>query len=147
MQWDNSRNAGFSKAPSHSIYLPIIDDDTYGCHQVNVKAQRANPSSLWHSVQKMIHVRKEHPVFGEGDFEWIDCKNDAIAAYTRTLENETIYVFNNLSAGEQVISIPIRGPIQQLTDILTDTKYFVQSHALKLELGPRQFLWLVCNER
>jgi maltose alpha-D-glucosyltransferase / alpha-amylase len=143
MQWDNTRNAGFSKAPAHSIYLPIIDDDTYGCHQVNVKEQRANPASLWHSVQHMIRVRKEHPAFGQGDFKWIDCKNDAVAAYTRTFENETIYVLNNLSAGEQAISVRLKTASKQLNDVLTDTNYFFQDHTLKLEMAPRQFLWLV----
>jgi maltose alpha-D-glucosyltransferase/alpha-amylase len=143
MQWDDGTNAGFSEAPSQSIYVPIIDDDSYGRQQVNVKAQRANPSSLWHSIQHMIRVRKEHHAFGEGDFQWIDCKNDAIAAYTRTFENEIIYVLNNLSAGEQVISIPVPESSRQLTDTLTGTNYFIQDHTLTLELSPRQFLWLV----
>ena len=82
MQWDDSASAGFTKAPSQSVYVPIIDDDTYGRQQVNVKFQQGNPYSLWHSVHQMIEVRKEHPAFGRGDFQWIDCANEAIAAYT-----------------------------------------------------------------
>ena len=112
------------------------------CHQVNVKAQQANRNSLWHSIRHMIQVRKLHPAFGRGDFQWIDCKNNAIAAYTRSYENHIIYVVNNLSAGEQAVSIPLPESYKKLTDILTDTVYTIQDHTLTLELNPRQFLWL-----
>lgn len=143
MQWDDSSSAGFSKAPSQSVYVPIIDDDTYGPQQVNVKSQQDNPYSLWHSIRNMIRVRKEHPAFGRGDFQWIDCENEAIAAYVRTYENQVIYVVNNLSAQEQVISIPLSEPSRKLTDLLTGKDYHVTDHALTLKLTPRQYIWLI----
>ncbi len=142
MQWDDRPGAGFSEAPSQSIYIPIIDDDTYGRQQVNVAGQQENSYSLWHSVQHMIEVRKEYPAFGRGDFQWIDFDNEAIAGYTRTYENQVIYVVNNLSAGEQDITLPLPDSTQQLTDILTDTVHYAQEHTLTLKLGPRQVLWL-----
>lgn len=142
MQWDDTPNAGFSEAPSQSIYIPLIDDDIHGSNQVNVKAEQANPDSLWHSVRHMIQARKAHPVFGRGDFEWIDCENNAIAAYTRSHENQIVYVVNNLSASAQAISVPLPKSYKKLTDILTNTTYPVQDHTIKLELSPRQFLWL-----
>lgn len=142
MQWNDTHNAGFSQATPQSIYIPIIDDDVYGCHQVNVEKQKKNPYSIWHSVRHMIRVRKEHHAFGRGDFEWIDCDDKAIAAYTRTFEGEVIYVFNNLSASERTISIPLQEATRQFTDLLTGTVYHMQDHTLTLELSPRQFLWL-----
>jgi maltose alpha-D-glucosyltransferase/alpha-amylase len=142
MQWDDSSTAGFSKAPSQNVYLPIIDDDTYGRQQVNVKSQQENSYSLWHSLRHMIQVRKQYPTFGHGDFQWIDCQNDAIAAYTRSYEGQVIYVVNNLSAGEEDITLPLPESTQQLTDVLTDTVHYAQDHTLPLKLSPRQFLWL-----
>jgi maltose alpha-D-glucosyltransferase/alpha-amylase len=142
MQWDDSPNGGFSDAPSQSIYIPIIDDDTYGCQQVNVTEQRANENSLWHAIQHMIQIRKEHPAFGRGDFEWIDCENDAIAAYSRTFESQDILVVNNLSAAEQSITISLSAPSSQFTDLITGTLYHIQDGSLTLQLNPRQFLWL-----
>ncbi len=143
MQWDDSSSAGFSKAPSQSVYLPIIDDDTYGRKQVNVKSQQDNPYSLWHSVRNMIHARKKYPAFGRGDFQWIDCENEAIAAYVRTYEDQVIYVFNNMSASEHVISIPMQDIPGPLTDILTGKDYYIQDQTLTLKMSPRQYLWLV----
>jgi maltose alpha-D-glucosyltransferase/alpha-amylase len=143
MQWDDSSSAGFSKAPSQSVYLPIIDDDTYGRKQVNVKSQQENPYSLWHSVRNMIHTRKKYPAFGRGDFQWIDCYNEAIAAYTRTYEDQIIYVFNNMSAREQLFSIPMPDITHPLTDILTGKQVHIQDQTLTLKMSPRQYLWLV----
>jgi maltose alpha-D-glucosyltransferase/alpha-amylase len=142
MQWDDSDNAGFSKSPTQSVYLPIIDDDTFGRYQVNVKSQKENTYSLWHSIRHMIRVRKKFTAFGRGDFQWIDCGNDAIAAYMRTYENQKIYVFNNLSAREQSVSVPILHSTRPLTDILTDKEFLVQEKTLTLKMGPRQYVWL-----
>ena len=142
MQWDDSRSAGFSQAPAQSIYVPIIDDDTYGCQQVNVAEQQENSYSLLHSVRHMIRVRKEHPTFGRGDFEWIDCQNDAIAAYTRTFEGEVVIVLNNLSTLEQNISISAPVGAKQVNDLLTKTTYHIQENTLNVKLNPRQYLWL-----
>ena len=143
MQWDNSHNAGFSEASPQSIYIPIIDDDTYGSTQVNVEDQIANPDSLWHSIRNMIQIRKEHMAFGRGDFQWIDCGNEALATYTRAYDKETIYVFNNMSALEQEISVPIHERRADLTDLLTGEQYPVSNQMLLLYLTPRQTLWLV----
>jgi maltose alpha-D-glucosyltransferase/alpha-amylase len=146
MQWEDSATAGFSQAPSQSIYLPIIDDNRFGRHQVNVKSQIGNPYSLWHSIRQMIQVRKKNFAFGRGDFQWIDFENEAIAAYTRTYENQKVYVVNNLSASEQVVSITLPDPYKQMTDLLTDTVHYTQDQTLTLKLSPRQFFWLVRSE-
>ena len=143
MQWDNKSNAGFSTASTQSIYLPIVDDDVYGPQQVNVKSQRENPYSLWHSIRHMIQMRKKYPVFGRGDFVWMDCENEAIAAYIRSYDGQVVYVFNNLSAREQVIYVPIPERTRSLTDILTGKDYYVNEYVLMLRMGPRQYLWLV----
>ena len=143
MQWTENSNAGFSKVAAQSIYLPINDDDTYGARQVNVKDQRKNQESIWHSIHHMIKARKEYPVFGRGNFQWIENDNKAIAAFTRSHGNQVVYVLNNLSAENQAISISMPDSAKELTDILTETVYHFQDHTLTVELGPRQFLWLV----
>jgi maltose alpha-D-glucosyltransferase/alpha-amylase len=142
MQWEDSPNAGFSNATSQSIYVPIIDDDTYGCQQVNVIGQQENEFSLWHSVQRMIQIRKEYPVFGRGDFEWIDYENNAIAAYVRSFEDQVIYVLNNLSAGEQTITFSVNSSAGQLTDLLTEKIFPLNENSVTLTMSPRQYLWL-----
>ncbi len=143
MQWDANANAGFSVAPLQSIYLPVIADDVFGYRQINVEAQRANPTSLWNSIRQMIWTRKEQPAFGRGDFHWLDCNNDAIAAYTRAYDDQVIYVFNNLSVSKQVVTISIPEGTRSLTDLLTGKEYVTTDYTLTLELNPCQYFWLV----
>ena len=69
MQWTPDRNAGFSTADPGKLYLPVIQSLVYHHNHVNVEAQMASGSSLLHWVRGMLSVRREHPVFGLGDFE------------------------------------------------------------------------------
>src|SRR5512136_1866033 len=66
MQWSAAENAGFSDAPAGQLYAPVIDDAVYGYQQVNAAVQRADAGSLWHWMQRVLRIRKQHPVFGRG---------------------------------------------------------------------------------
>src|SRR5690606_24323522 len=85
MQWDFSPNAGFSDAPAERLYAPVISDPVYGYQAVNVAAQEADPSSLLNKVRQLIAIRKQHPVFGRGDFGWraFSFETKAVVAYQR----------------------------------------------------------------
>ena len=66
MQWDDTVNAGFSTAEPSTLSDPVIADDIFGYRHVNVAAQRADPGSLLNRMRVMLHVRKQHSVFGRG---------------------------------------------------------------------------------
>jgi maltose alpha-D-glucosyltransferase/alpha-amylase len=142
MQWNEEVNAGFSDPPIQSLYSPVIDDELYGPHKVNVEIQREEPFSMWNTIRKMIAARKEHHAFGWGEFEWIDCENDSIAAYRRTFEEETILVFQNLSDAPQKISYEPKRSAKVRTDLLTQKQYKTKNRRVSLDLAPYQYLWL-----
>ena len=142
MQWSAEANAGFSEAPLQSLYSPLIDDDVYGPAKVNVEAQRRDTFSMWNTIRHMIAVRKEHHAFGWGEFEWIDCNNDSVAAYRRTYEDETILVFQNLSDKAQKISYKPKRPLKVRADLLTQREYPSEKGRVVLKLEPYQYLWL-----
>lgn len=54
MQWDNSLNAGFSKAKEKQLYLPVNL-----ANKNNVKESINNPDSLYHFIKKLISIRKQ----------------------------------------------------------------------------------------
>lgn len=57
MQWDAEQaNAGFSSAAK--TYAPVIADATYGAHRVNVEDSLRDPSSLFHTIRRMVAVRR-----------------------------------------------------------------------------------------
>ncbi len=142
MQWGIGSTAGFSKAPVESLYTPIINDDVYGPGRVNVISQRADPKSLLNAIRHMLATRKQHRAFGWGEFQWIDFRNDAVAAFQRTYHDETIFAIHNLSAERQKVSCQIKKPVNGMTDLLTQKKFIPVKENLEIELIPYQYLWL-----
>lgn len=57
MQWDNTKNAGFSTGDETSLYLP---QDSSG-DRPTVQTQMADNSSLWHEIRKLIQLRLATP--------------------------------------------------------------------------------------
>ncbi|HEY9151716.1 MAG TPA: maltose alpha-D-glucosyltransferase [Anaerolineales bacterium] len=131
MQWDDSPTAGFTPAKP---FAPLLDGD-YSPKRVNVKAQMANPDSLFHAIRRMVAVRKKHQALGCGDFEWIDSCATAIAGYKRTYHDESMLVLNNLSGQQQIAELPKGQGINAFTNELVSLGM--------LRLQPYQYLWLI----
>jgi maltose alpha-D-glucosyltransferase/alpha-amylase len=135
MQWDDTLNAGFTRAQP---YLPLLQGE-YGPEHINVKIQIAKPDSLFHSIRRMIAVHKDHRAFGWGDFEWLNVGTSSIAAYKRTYRGETMLILNNISDKKQTAHLQKSEAINAFT---------LESISLgSLTLRPYQYLWLITNER
>jgi maltose alpha-D-glucosyltransferase / alpha-amylase len=119
MQWSPDRNAGFSRADFAQLYLPPLMDPVYGYQASNVEAQMRNPSSLLHWMKRMLEVRRQHPVFGTGNFEVISVENPSVLAYVRSLQPEVdiddepaspdiVLCVSNLSRLAQPAELPLQ---------------------------------------
>lgn len=62
MQWDDSLNGGFSDHTPWSVSNPNYKE-------INAASQMANDSSVFRFYQKLISLRKEHPVMAHGDLQ------------------------------------------------------------------------------
>ena len=103
MHWSEDRNAGFSKSKPSMLYSPVIIDPEYNYNAINVEAQINSQASLLNFIKRFIHKRKEHPVFGCGDIEFIETNNTKILAFARILNsNRALCVFNLSSKAEAV---------------------------------------------
>jgi maltose alpha-D-glucosyltransferase/alpha-amylase len=144
MQWSDEPNAGFSTAAPTSLYLPLIDDDRFGYRRVNVKAQRVEAGSLWHTLRKLLSVRKGHLAFGEGSFEFLENANRAVLALARTGEAETIVAVNNLSPLPQQLQLDLhRWKGMRVRDLLADRVWpSVPAPPEVLTLQPYEYAWL-----
>jgi maltose alpha-D-glucosyltransferase/alpha-amylase len=145
MQWSDDQNAGFSIARPSRLYSPVIDGDEFGYRKVNVQAQRNDPSSLFHTMRKMISTRKRHKSFGRGDCQFLHPDNTAVLAYIRRYEAETILVVNNLSSSPQSVALELAlfsGSFPR--DILSGTSFPpVADKPYVLPLDPYQYIWLL----
>ena len=138
MQWDNSKNAGFSKASK--LYVSVIDKTPFDPEKVNVASQRNEAESLWQVTRNMITTRKKHPALGHITLEWLDSGSTAIAAYTRVFENDRLVILNNLLNTKQKASIKLSG--QNFKDILRGKTFTANNGILEIVLQPYEYLWL-----
>ncbi len=148
MQWNAQPGAGFSTAPVEQYYSPLIQNDIYGPQAVNVEFEQSQPQSLYNQIRHLIAVRKEHPVFGLGDFRWVTSglaeDQTAITAYLRTTADERVLVVHNLSSLQQKATLDLSG-IRLIApqELLTGEKLTpLGNDHLDLKLGPFQFLWI-----
>lgn len=110
LQWDSSKNSGFSSADKEKLYLPQDPAED----RPTVKAQMADKTSLWHEIQNLIQLRQEHPaLLSCGEIEFINYK-DYPLVYKRTAGDESITVIINPAAKECEVAAP-KGTILHTT--------------------------------
>ena len=107
MQWQDVKSGGFSEADPSQLYSPVIADETYGYHRVNVTDERADPDSLLNRMRLMLAVRKANPAFGRGDFEMLFPANKAVLACLRNYGGVTLLSINNLSREPERASLDL----------------------------------------
>ena len=94
MQWDTSKNAGFSI--SDKTWLPI--NPNY--KDINVESALANPESIFYTYQKLVELRKTQDWLVDADFELLET-TDKVFAYIRKTKDSSYLVVVNLSDQEQ----------------------------------------------
>ena len=99
MQWDASKNAGFS---NETPWLPVHKNHT----TVNVLNQENDQNSVLNHFRKMVALRKDNLLLVYGNYEIIQEEHPTIYAYSRTLEDQKMTVLLNFSESESSISLP-----------------------------------------
>ena len=94
MQWDTSKNAGFSI--SDKTWLPV--NPNY--KDINVESALANPESIFYTYQKLVELRKTQGWLIDADFELLETA-DKVFAYIRKTQDSSYLIAVNLSDQEQ----------------------------------------------
>lgn len=149
MQWSSDRNAGFSEANPHKLYLPVILDPEYHYEAVNVELQSWNTSSLLWWMKRLVNKRKQFKSFSRGDMKFISSENPKILAFTRTYEDETMLVVVNLSRYTQPVELELSdfngyNPVEVFSKnkfpiVKSDSTYF-------LTLGGHDCQWFIMEQ-
>jgi maltose alpha-D-glucosyltransferase/alpha-amylase len=134
MQWDDSDNAGFTTGKP---FADVIQGDL-GYKRINVAAQMADPGSQFHSISRMVNIRKQHQAFGRGAMEWLITDNPHLAMYTRKTKEETLIIIQNLSGSAQSVPMPNEYH-SDFIDLLSNVVRHIDS---SLTLQPYEYLWL-----
>jgi maltose alpha-D-glucosyltransferase / alpha-amylase len=134
MQWDASPNGGFTTGEP---YTQLIKGEL-GYQHVNVASELADQNSLFHSISRMVNIRKEHTAFGRGVMDWVETDNPSLAVYTRSYEDETLLIINNLSDQEQTVSLPAAYQTWYV-DLISNSQPQISA---SLTVQPYAYLWL-----
>ena len=158
MQWTPDRNAGFSTADPGKLYLPVITSLVYHHNHTNVEAQMATGSSLLHWVRSMLAVRREHPVFGLGDFEICTSVNDRVLSFVRVDRSErdkedrsamAVLCVNNLSSRPQATTVTVPDELRgwETRDLFGGGGFpdIADDGTVTITLGSRDFFWLALD--
>ena len=90
MQWDNKKNAGFSKVKPW-----IKVNDNY--KKINVKNQEKDLDSILNYYKLLIKLRKENSTLVYGKYEDLDPMHTKIFSYKRWDENDVFIIHLNFS--------------------------------------------------
>ena len=88
MQWDASKNAGFS---SGKPWLPVHDD--YKTCNVEKQLADANSVLMWYKL--LAKLREEQPLLVAGDYAELMADSEEVYAYERTHNGERLVVLAN----------------------------------------------------
>jgi oligo-1,6-glucosidase/alpha-glucosidase len=102
MQWNGSRNAGFSSAKEP--WLPVNPDFL----AVNVAKESAQADSLLNTIRGMLQIRRAEPALHSGSLQLIDGLPDGLLGYLRKSRSEEVAVFLNFT-GHQIRLAPRGG--------------------------------------
>ena len=143
MQWTPDRNAGFSPANPHRLYLPVNIDPQCHYESVNVAAQGDNPDSILRWIRRLVALRKRHPVFARGRMEIVHSDNPRVFSFLRKDETDQVLVVANLSRFAQYVELDLqacRGMVP--LELFGQTQFpMIGELPYLITLSPHSFLW------
>lgn len=90
MQWDNSKNAGFTTG------TPWIEINK-NKDEINVSNQINDPNSVFHYYQLLIQLRHKSDLIVYGDYQEIDPEYNEVFAYKRLYKGKELLVISNFT--------------------------------------------------
>ena len=104
MQWDNSKNAGFSKDENSKSWIKLTGSQA----TTNVADQINDKDSIFSHYKKMIDLRqngKYSDCLTFGDFISVPLENEKIIAYVRKYKNQKVLCISNFSELKQEVKL------------------------------------------
>jgi maltose alpha-D-glucosyltransferase/alpha-amylase len=144
MQWSPDRNAGFSSANPHQLYLPVNIDPQCHYESINVAAQRDNPDSILRWVRRLTALRKRHSAFARGRMEFVQSDNPRVFSFLRVDDREQVLVVANLSRFAQYVELDLK-PCRGMTplELFGQTQFpMIGDLPYLITLTPYSFMWL-----
>ncbi len=113
VQWDSSRNAGFTTG---TPWIAVNPDHT----EVNAAAQVGDPGSVFEHYRRLIALRHTDPTVTDGDFELLLSDHPSIWAFVRRTADAELLVAANFSSDVVGVDLPVDGDWADASVVLTN---------------------------
>ena len=144
MQWDQTRNAGFSTAPSQALLRPVQSRGPFAPTRVNVRQQSRDAGSLLRWLGELIDVLRECPEIGVGTPHVVDLAlARSVLVHRFDAPEGSILLLHNLADVAVVLDLsPIDLP-HSAYQVFGDADYEpIASNKSELKLGGWGYCWI-----
>lgn len=113
MQWDDTEHAGFTDG---TPWMKV--NSNY--KEINAKSQVKDPDSIFSCYKKLIQLRKQYPVFVDGNFTLLLEKDENVFAYQRKNANQTMVIVCNFF--DKTVNMPLEEMCKDMELLLGNYK-------------------------
>jgi len=128
MQWDGSRNAGFS---DREPWLPLSSD----CSRVNVRAQERDPASMLTLHRALLALRRREPALSIGGWAPVQAEG-SVLAFTRSHGGTRFLVALNLVPEPASLRVGGSGTVELGTLPGSEGQPVDRTLRLRVTIGP-----------
>lgn len=125
MQWDTSKNAGFTTADK--AWLPV-HDDFKAC---NVEIEEKNADSVLNFYRKLSKLRNSSEILLDGEYEELYPENEEIFIFSRSLGVKKLVIAVNFTTHD--VKLPISGGKKILGNYSDEKSYLRATEAVIYE--------------
>jgi glycosidase len=142
MQWDATKNGGFSTAPPSRLVTPPPGDG-YAPEHVNVVAQRDDEGSLLQHLRRLIARYRASAEIGWGEFEVLEQGQDAVLAHSMRSDLGRFVALHNFAERPVTVDVALADEPAgaTLVDLLTPERVAIDSGRVRAELGAYGYKW------
>ncbi|WP_373098967.1 MULTISPECIES: alpha,alpha-phosphotrehalase [Pasteurellaceae] len=136
MQWSNAAQAGFSNG---TPWISVAENYP----QINVENALADKNSVFYCYQTLIRLRKQYPIFTDGDYQDLNPTHPSLWCYQRQADGHTLLVLANLSDRQDVCTLPAALQQNNWRNLMNNYPEPVQFDTT-ITLKPYQAVYLYC---
>ena len=136
MQWNSSKNAGFSDADEEDIPVKPVSEGIFSYHFVNVEEQQKDTHSLLHEIKKFTQMRKEQSRLFLEKFRIMPVSKREVLGLSY---NDQLLIFINFSG--KPLHLETKYDFSKYSVILEDHSYGIKNIDQSLTLQPYGYRW------
>jgi maltose alpha-D-glucosyltransferase/alpha-amylase len=140
MQWSDEPNGGFSRA--QTLVVPAIEGGVYGCESVNVEQQQRDSNSFLRWMRHMIHLRKECPEIGWGEWNLVSTRTPSVLALVHRWRGRAVLCVHNFDDHPREFTLGLECGSERLVSLRDEHDAIAMRNGRpRLQLEPHGYAW------